>query len=160
MRCWCRLRPYSRRHRPLPLRVRAGLHACSLCDFGSRRRAAGLPIPLAIVGALLRGGGPWRRHRTFRLSAAGAAHPGPLSLLTIFISSLGLTIAGVNLITLAWTAFSRSIELVPLRPLNLGTITFTSIEAILVVVSWLLILALSAIARLQRSRPLDPRRAR
>ena len=64
---------------------------------------------------------------------------GPLSLLTIFISSLGLTIAGVNLITLAWTAFSRTIDLVPVTPLHVGQITFTSLDIVLVAVSWLLI---------------------
>jgi branched-subunit amino acid ABC-type transport system permease component len=76
---------------------------------------AGLPMPLAIVGGLL------------AAVALGVATERfvyrPLARLTIFISSLGLTIAGINLITLAWTAFSRrSIELVPLRPLNLGAI--------------------------------------
>lgn len=105
---------------------------------------AGLPIPLAIVGGLVAAvalGIAIERFVYRPLSRASGA----LSLLTIFISSLGLTIAGINLITLAWTAFSRSIELVPLRPLNLGTISFTSIEAILVVVSWLLVLGLSGL---------------
>jgi branched-chain amino acid transport system permease protein len=105
---------------------------------------AGLPIPLAIVGGLFAAivlGVVIERFVYRPLARASGA----LSLLTIFISSLGLTIAGINLITLAWTAFSRSIELVPLRPLNLGATTFTSIEAVLVAVSWLLILALSGL---------------
>ena len=105
---------------------------------------AGLPMPLAIVGGLLAAMALGVAIERFVYRPLARAS-GALSLLTIFISSLGLTIAGINLITLAWTAFSRSIELVPLRPLNFGAISFTSIEAILVVVSWLLILALSGL---------------
>jgi branched-chain amino acid transport system permease protein len=103
---------------------------------------AGLPI--AIVGGLLAAvclGVAIERFVYRPLARASGA----LSLLTIFISSLGLTIAGINLITLAWTAFSRSIELVPLRPFNLGSISFTSVEAVLVAASWLHILALSGL---------------
>jgi branched-chain amino acid transport system permease protein len=105
---------------------------------------AGLPIPLAIVGGLFAavGLGVAIERIVYRPLARAS---GALSLLTIFISSLGLTIGGVNLITLVWTAFSRSIELAPLRPLNIGPISFTSIEAVLVAVSWLLILSLSAL---------------
>ncbi len=69
---------------------------------------------------------------------------GALSLLTIFISSLGLTIAGVNLITLVWTAFSRSIDLVQVRPLRLGDVTFTTFDVVLVATCWILVAALSA----------------
>ena len=105
---------------------------------------AGLPMPLAIVGGLLAAVALGVATERFVYRPLARAS-GALSLLTIFISSLGLTIAGINLITLAWTAFSRSIELVPLRPLNLGAISFTNIEAILVVGSWLLILALSGL---------------
>lgn len=78
---------------------------------------AGLPAPLAIAGGLLAAVilGVAIEHIVYRPLARAS---GALSLLTIFISSLGLTIAGINLITLAWTAFSRSIELVPLQPLK------------------------------------------
>jgi branched-chain amino acid transport system permease protein len=105
---------------------------------------AGLPMPLAIVGGLLAAVALGVAIERFVYRPLARAS-GSLSLLTIFISSLGLTIAGINLITLAWTAFSRSIELVPLRPLGLGAVTFTSIEAVLVAVSWVLILALSGL---------------
>ena len=105
---------------------------------------AGLPVPLAIVGGLLAAVALGVAIERFVYRPLARAS-GALSLLTIFISSLGLTIAGINLITLAWTAFSRSIELVSLRPLNFGAISFTSIEAILVVVSWLLVVALSGL---------------
>jgi branched-chain amino acid transport system permease protein len=105
---------------------------------------AGLPMPAAIVGGLLAAivlGIAIERFVYRPLARASGA----VSLLTIFISSLGLTIAGINLITLAWTAFSRSIELVPLRPINVGAISFASVEAVLVAASWLLILALSGL---------------
>lgn len=105
---------------------------------------AGLPMPLAVVGGLLAAVALGVAIERFVYRPLARAS-GALSLLTIFISSLGLTIAGINLITLAWTAFSRSIELVPLRPLSLDAVTFTSIEAVLVAVSWVLILALSGL---------------
>jgi branched-subunit amino acid ABC-type transport system permease component len=69
---------------------------------------------------------------------------GALSLLTIFISSLGLTIAGVNLITLAWTAFSRSITLIDVRPLHIEGVTFTTLDVLIVATCWLLVAALNA----------------
>jgi branched-chain amino acid transport system permease protein len=101
-----------------------------------------VPVPLAIIGGLLAAiilGVAIERFVYRPLALASGA----LSLLTIFISSLGLTIAGINLITLAWTAFSRSIELVPVQPLHLGDASFTTIDATLVAVSWLLVAALS-----------------
>ena len=74
-----------------------------------------------------------------------AQQSGPLSLLTIFISSLGVTIAGVNLITLAWSASSRSIELFPVLPLHIGAITFTTLDVVLIAGSWILIGLLTAV---------------
>jgi branched-subunit amino acid ABC-type transport system permease component len=105
---------------------------------------AGLPAPLAILAGLA------------AAAAAGvaierwiyrglAALSGPLSLLTIFISSLGITIAGVNLITLIFTAFSRLITVVPVAPLGVGSVTFTTIEITIVVAAWVLIAALTAL---------------
>ena len=76
-----------------------------------------------------------------------ASASGPLSLLTIFISSLGLTIAGINLITLARTAFSRSIALIPVQPLHLGEVSFTTLDVVIVVISWLLIAVLAGSLR-------------
>ena len=64
--------------------------------------------------------------------------------MTIFISSLGFTIAGVNLITLAWTAFSRSITLIDVRPLHIEGVTFTTLDVLIVATCWLLIAALNA----------------
>lgn len=61
---------------------------------------------------------------------------GALSLLTVLISALGITIAGINLITLAWTAQSRSIQLFDVQPLELGGATFTSLDVVIVLVAW------------------------
>jgi branched-chain amino acid transport system permease protein len=106
--------------------------------------SGGLAMPLAVAGGLFAAVALGTATERFVYRPLARAS-GALSLLTIFISSLGVTIAGINLITLAWTAFSRSIELLALRPLNLGAISFTNVEAVLVVISWLLILALSGL---------------
>ena len=106
--------------------------------------AAGLIAPAAVIIGLI--AAVFLGTAIERLVYRPLAHAsGPLSLLTIFISSLGLTIAGVNLITLAWTAFSRTIDLVPVAPLHVGQITFTTLDIVLVAVSWLLIGILSGI---------------
>jgi branched-chain amino acid transport system permease protein len=76
-----------------------------------------------------------------------ASAAGSLSLLTIFISSLGVTIAGINLITLAWSASSRSIDLMNVRALQLGGVTFTTLEIALVVSFWALIGFLAVVLR-------------
>src|SRR5712691_2011751 len=72
---------------------------------------------------------------------------GKLSLLTVFISSLGVTIAGINLITLVWTSGSRSLGLVSLVPLHVGNVSFTSLDLFLVATAWLLIAALAGVLR-------------
>jgi len=76
-----------------------------------------------------------------------ALFSGPLSLLTVFISSLGVTIAGVNLITLIWSAESRTLTLVPLISLQAGDVTFTSLDLFLVATTWALIAALALLLR-------------
>jgi branched-subunit amino acid ABC-type transport system permease component len=76
-----------------------------------------------------------------------ASAAGSLSLLTVFISSLGVTIAGVNLITLAWSASSRSIDLMKVRALRAGGVTFTTLDIALVVSFWLLIGLLTIVLR-------------
>ena len=120
---------------------------------------AGLPAPLAVAGGLLAAVilGVAIEHIVYRPLARAS---GALSLLTIFISSLGLTIAGINLITLAWTAFSRSIELVPLQPLTswrskLHQHRRHTRRRILAAHR-----GVERIAQLQRSRSFDPRGAR
>ena len=105
---------------------------------------AGWPIPLAVAAGLIAAmaAGVAIERWVYRPLADAA---GPLALLTIFISSLGVTIAGVNLITLAWTAFSRSVALVTIRPLHLGPTTVTTLDIALVAACWSLIMALAAV---------------
>jgi branched-subunit amino acid ABC-type transport system permease component len=107
---------------------------------------AGWPYPPAIAGGLLAGVllGIAIERWVYRplAQASGAA-----SLLTIFISSLGVTIAGLNVITLIWSASSRSIDILPPQSLHLGDATITSLEASIIVLSWALIVVLGAILR-------------
>jgi branched-chain amino acid transport system permease protein len=72
-----------------------------------------------------------------------AASSGVLSLLTIFIAALGLTIAGVNIITLIWGASNRTLQLFTPHTLHLGSATYTSLDLVSLVVMWALIAALS-----------------
>jgi branched-subunit amino acid ABC-type transport system permease component len=106
----------------------------------------GLPVPLAILAGLIAAAaaGVAIERWIYRPLAAAS---GALALLTIFISSLGVTIAGVNIITLLFTAFSRLIIVVPVTPLALGATTFTTLELAIVIVSWLLILGLTLLLR-------------
>jgi branched-chain amino acid transport system permease protein len=101
-----------------------------------------LPAIIAIVAGLLAAGalGAGIERLIYRPLAQFS---GPLALLTVFISSLGVTTAGVNLITLAWSAESRTIALVPVVPLQLGGITFTTLDLALMGTSWVLIAVLT-----------------
>jgi branched-chain amino acid transport system permease protein len=69
------------------------------------------------------------------------------SLLTVFISSLGVTIAGVNVITLIWSASSRALDILPPQTIHLGDVTITTLEAAVIGSSWALILGLGALLR-------------
>jgi branched-chain amino acid transport system permease protein len=106
--------------------------------------AVGLPAPLAVIAGLAAAAvlGVAVERLIYRPLAMFS---GPLSLLTVFISSLGITIAGVNLITLAWSAGSRSLALVPVVPLQVGDVTFTTLDLALVASAWILIAALATI---------------
>lgn len=73
-----------------------------------------------------------------------AARSGAVSLLTVFIASLGITIAGTNVITLLWSSTSRAIDAFAIHPMHLGSVTFTSLELTMVIVFWALIAALAA----------------
>jgi branched-chain amino acid transport system permease protein len=72
-----------------------------------------------------------------------AARSGAISLLTIFIAALGLTIAGVNVITLVWGASSRTLRLFDPHTLHVGQATLTSLDLVAVAVMWAMIVALS-----------------
>jgi branched-chain amino acid transport system permease protein len=62
---------------------------------------------------------------------------GTLALLTVLISSLGITIAGTNIITLIWSATSRSIPLFSISPVFIGQATVTTLDIVIVVTSWI-----------------------
>ena len=96
-----RLRPHPRRHRPVPLRLRLHLHARRLPGVHVRRSASG--VPFWLVGGARRARSPavvGVAHRAVRLPAARRATPAPTALLAIFVASLGIGIAGENLIRL------------------------------------------------------------
>jgi branched-chain amino acid transport system permease protein len=72
---------------------------------------------------------------------------GVASLLTVFISSLGITIAGLNVMTLIWSASSRTLNILPPETLRAGKVTITTLETLIVVMSWTLIFGLGALLR-------------
>jgi branched-chain amino acid transport system permease protein len=99
---------------------------------------AGVPYPLAMLAALVAAAalGVAIERIVYRPLAAAS---GVLSLLTIFIAALGITIAGVNGITLIWSSQSRAIDAFSVKPLHVGTVTFTTLELALVLVAWALV---------------------
>ncbi len=102
------------------------------------------PYPLAIAAGLVAATllGVAIERWVYRPLARAA---GPVSLLPIFISSLGVTIAGLNLFTLAWSASSRSIDLFGVTSLHAGGVTFTTLDLALIFSSWALIGALAGV---------------
>jgi branched-chain amino acid transport system permease protein len=105
--------------------------------------AAAVPYPLAMAAGLLAAvvAGMACERVVYRPLVARS---GAVSLLAIFIASLGITIAGTNVITLVWSSSSRSIEAFSITPMHLGSVTFTSLELAMVIVFWVLIAALAA----------------
>ncbi|MEN3283947.1 MAG: branched-chain amino acid transport system permease protein [Solirubrobacteraceae bacterium] len=99
---------------------------------------AGVPYPLAMLAAPVAAAalGVAIERIVYRPLAAAS---GVLSLLTIFIAALGITIAGVNGITLIWSSQSRAIDAFSVKPLHVGTVTFTTLELALVLVAWALV---------------------
>jgi branched-chain amino acid transport system permease protein len=98
--------------------------------------AAGLGAAVLLGVAIERG--------VYRQLAAASGH---LSLLSVFIASLGITIAGTNLITLLWTSQGRAIHAFNASPLRIGSVTFTSLDVALFVTFWMLIAGLSWLLR-------------
>jgi branched-chain amino acid transport system permease protein len=108
---------------------------------------AGCSLPLAVATGLIAGAflGVAIERLVYRPLAAAS---GAASLLSVFISSLGITIAGLNIITLVWSASSRAIDILPPVSWRLGNVTITTLEVVTIVVSWTLILILGALLRL------------
>ena len=61
------------------------------------------------------------------------------STLAIFLTSLGLTIAGANLIQIIFGSENRPLSGFPMKTYQVGSVTFTSLHVTIVLVSWLLI---------------------
>jgi branched-subunit amino acid ABC-type transport system permease component len=65
-----------------------------------------------------------------------------LALLAVFVSALGLTIAGENIIRLIWGSSSQTFTTtLTAKGHTIGEVTFTSFDIIYVAVLWLLVLA-------------------
>jgi branched-subunit amino acid ABC-type transport system permease component len=79
-----------------------------------------------------------------------AGKAGSNSLLVIFVASLGITIAGQSAITLIWglNAQARTLEAFKISTWHLGSINFTNLDVLTVVVAWACTLAFSAFLRL------------
>ena len=75
-----------------------------------------------------------------------AAKAGAYALLIIFVASLGLSVAGENIISLIWIKeASLQIQNLSLKAVNVGSVTFSNLSIYRVVVGWALILALGAV---------------
>lgn len=66
------------------------------------------------------------------------------TVLSVFLVSLGLTIAAPNLLQIVFGPENRALPGFPIRTLQIGTVTFTTLDVTSVVVSWLVIGALLA----------------
>lgn len=68
---------------------------------------------------------------------------GAYALLIIFVASLGLSIAGENLIALVWIKeASKQIQNLALKGITVGSVTFSNLSLYRVIVGWVLILVL------------------
>lgn len=77
-----------------------------------------------------------------------AKRAGVYALLTIFVSSLGMAIAGENLISIFLPAASYSISGVTIKAITIGKIDFTNLDVEAVAVAWVLILVLAVVMRM------------
>jgi branched-chain amino acid transport system permease protein len=77
-----------------------------------------------------------------------AARAGVYALLTIFVSSLGMTIAGLNLLEIIFhTSASYSIAGVNIKGITIGKIDFTNLDVQQVAVYWALIVILAIVLK-------------
>jgi branched-chain amino acid transport system permease protein len=90
----------------------------------------------AVVGAVL---GMVMEALIYRQLAKKA---GAYALLVIFVASLGMSIAGENIISLIWiSSASKQISGFNLKGINIGSVTITNLAIYEVIVAWVLILA-------------------
>jgi branched-chain amino acid transport system permease protein len=66
------------------------------------------------------------------------------TVLAFFLVSLGVTIAGPNLLQIGFGPENRRLPGFPVRTISLGNVTFTTLDLTAVIVSWLLIAVLLA----------------
>jgi branched-chain amino acid transport system permease protein len=107
----------------------------------------GLPFWLALILGALVGAffGALMELVVYRQLARRA---GAYALLVIFVASLGLSIAGQNIISLIWiSSASKQITGLTLKGINIGQITITNLGIYLVVTAWVLIIGLGVILR-------------
>jgi branched-chain amino acid transport system permease protein len=77
-----------------------------------------------------------------------ARHSGPHGLMTIFVASLGLSVAGENAIRLIWSgSASQSLTGISINAISVGGVTFTSIDVISVAVLWALAIGVAVTLR-------------
>jgi branched-chain amino acid transport system permease protein len=108
---------------------------------------AGLGLPLGFAVAGLVGG-------AFGLLVEVAVYR-PLrrvnaTQLNVFLASLGLLIAGESVLPILFGPEARTLPGFPIEGIIVGPVAFTTIEALWIVVSWALVLALMAWLRLTR----------
>ncbi len=99
----------------------------------------GLPLPLGFLAAAVGGGG------LGVLTELGIYRPlrrVNATQLNIFLASLGFLIAGESLVLIAFGPDARPLAGFPLAGIEVGPVAFTTIEALWMVGSWLLIAAL------------------
>lgn len=98
--------------------------------------AIGGLVAAALIGMLIEGG----LYRPIAEKAGG-------SLFTIFVASLGLTIAGENLIRLVWGSAGRAVDGPDVHRISISTATITGLDLTAALVAWVLILSLWAVLR-------------
>jgi len=94
----------------------------------------------ALIGALL---GVAVEFLVYRQLAKKA---GAYALLIIFVASLGLSIAGENIISIIWIKeASLQIQNLALKGINVGSVTFSNLSLYRVIVAWALILVFALV---------------
>lgn len=101
--------------------------------------SVGIPLVLAIVLGILMAalaGFSIEYLGYSRLRMRGA---GPMM---VFIASLGILLVGMNAIQFIFTPNARNIRGLPSEPVQLGPVAFTTLDILIVAVSWVAIIAL------------------
>lgn len=121
----------------------------TLTAYSASLLGALLPYPLAMFAALLLAAalGALIERAVYRPIADNA---GELGLLSVFVASLGLTIAGENLIRIVWGSESRNLAGPSSEGLNLAGLRLPSLDLGAALAAVLLAATLSAVLRSTR----------